>query len=55
MNNKSIEQVKRKLFLGIILDQNKAWKSHISQLSNKVCKSIRIIWRASFYLLKSSV
>ena len=55
MNNKSIEQVKENIFMGIVLDENLTWKSHISQVSNKVSKSIGVIRRACFYLLKSSL
>ena len=46
MNNKSIEQVKENLFLGIVLDENLTWKLHISQVSNKVSRSIGVIRRA---------
>lgn len=55
INNQEIEQVKENVFLGIILDENLTWKSHISQVSSKVSKSIGIIRKSSYYLLKSSL
>ena len=34
INNKSIEQVKENVFLGIVLDENLTWKSHVSHEMN---------------------
>ena len=36
INNKSIEQVKENVFLGIVLDENLTWKSYVCQVSIKV-------------------
>ena len=55
INNQPINQVKKIVFLGVVIDENLSWKSHTSHLSNKISKSISIIFRASFYLLKSSL
>ena len=32
LNNEIIEQVKEAVFLGVILDENLNWKSHISHV-----------------------
>ena len=37
-------------FLGVILDTNLTWKSHISHVSRKMSKSIGIIKKAGFCL-----
>ena len=36
-------------FLGVIIDQHLAWKSHISFVSKKILKTVRIIAKARFY------
>ena len=38
------------MFLGVILDENLSWKSHLSHLANKMSKSIGVIYKASFCL-----
>ena len=43
------------MFLGVILDEHLSWNSYISHVANKISKSIDIIYRASFYLFKSSL
>lgn len=55
INNKEINQVKEIVFLGIVLDEHLSWKSHISYVSCKISKSVGIIRKSSFYLLKSSL
>ena len=55
MENQNITKVKEINFLGEILDENLNWKSEISYVANKVAKSIGIISRCSFLLLKLSL
>ena len=55
IHNQNIVKVKETNFLGVILDENLNWKSEISQVANKVAKSIGIISRCSFFLPKSSL
>ena len=55
IDNQQINQVQETSLLGVILDENLSWKSHISHISSKIAKSIRIIFRTSFYLVKSSL
>ena len=50
INNECIEQVNETMFLGVILDENLSWKSHLSHLANKFSKSIGVIYQASFCL-----
>ena len=43
------------VFLGrVVLDENLTWKSHICNVASKISKSIVIIFRSNFFLLKSS-
>ena len=51
----NINQVHETSFLGVVLDENITWKSHISYISSKISKSIGIILRSSFYVFKSSL
>ena len=55
INEQKIEQVKEAVFLGVLLDENLSWKSHIFKLATKISKSIGIIHRSSFFLFKSSL
>ena len=55
LNNRVIEQVKETVFLGIILDEQLTWKSHVAHMANKISKSIGIIRKASFCLKKESL
>jgi hypothetical protein len=55
INNEYIEQVKETVFLGVVLDEELSWKSHILYVARKMSKSIGIMLRASFYLLKKSL
>ena len=55
INNEAVEQVKEIVFLGVILDEELSWKSHISNVACKISKSIGIMLRASFYLTKRSL
>ncbi len=50
INNHRLERVKETSFLGVILDENLTWKSHISYVASKISKSIGIIYRSSFCL-----
>ena len=50
-----IEQVKETVFLGVILDEEFSWKSHISHIAGKISKAIGIIFKASFYLHQKSL
>ena len=55
INGQCIEQVKETVFLGVQLDEELSWKSHISHIAGKISKSIGIISKASFYLLQKSL
>ena len=55
INNQIVSQVTEILFLGVVLDENLSWKSHISHISNKISKSVGIIFRASSYLTRASL
>ena len=50
IDNECIEQLNETMFLGVILDENLSWKSHLSYLANKISKSIGVIYKASFCL-----
>ena len=50
VNNSKLDKAKEVMFVGVILDEHLSWKSHISHVAN-----FGIIYRASFYLFKSSL
>ena len=52
IDNQNIVKVKETNFVGVILDENLNfyWRSEISNVANKVAKSIGIISRCSFFL-----
>ena len=52
INEQRIEQVKEKVFLGVVLDEYLSWKRHISQVARKISKLIGVINRARFRLPK---
>ena len=52
VNEQRIKQVKETVFLGVVLDEHLTWKLHISQVARKILKSIGVINRARFFLLK---
>ena len=49
-----ITQRKAVKFLGIEIDENLTWKTHISNVCKKISKSVGIIFRSRFYLSKKS-
>ena len=49
------ERVKETVFLRVILDEHLSWKPYILSVSRKISKSIRIIYKSSFYLPKTSL
>jgi hypothetical protein len=55
INGCVIDRVKEVVFLGVILDEHISWKPHISHVARKISKSIGIIYKASFFLSKSSL
>ena len=55
IDGKNFNAVHETSFLGVVLDENITWRSHISYITSKISKSIGIIFRSSFYLFKSSL
>ena len=43
------------MFLGVLVDDNLSWKSHISLLASKLSKSIGIIHKSRFFLSTHSL
>ena len=48
--DKAINRVSSTKFLGVIIDQNLSWDSHIDFISRKIAKSIGILYRARHLL-----
>ena len=46
-------RVSETMFLGVFVDNNLSWKSHISLLASKLSKSIGIIHKSRFFSLNS--
>ena len=55
IDNNQIDRVEEVVFLGVILDQNLNWKSHIHNVARKISKSFGIIYKASFCLNEASL
>ena len=49
-NNKPIERVKKTPFLGVLLDENLSWKSHMLALLQKMRRNVGIIYKLKSYL-----
>ena len=50
INNQTIECVKEFDFLGILLDTNMKWHSHLNKISKKISKAIGIIGKIKNFL-----
>ncbi|XP_065645688.1 uncharacterized protein LOC136076146 [Hydra vulgaris] len=50
MNNSVIKRESNVNFLGIILDENISWKSHIKSIENKISKNISVLYRVKPFL-----
>ena len=54
INNTNIERVNEIKFLGIMLDENLTWKSHINYVKNKVSKSLFILNKSKYILPRAA-
>ena len=54
ISNYSIYRLKEATFLGVILDEQLTWKSHIHNIARKESKAIGIIYKSSFRLNNSA-
>lgn len=52
IDDKPITRVKETKFLGVIIDENITWKSHISTVENKTAKNLGILYKAKVFLNK---
>ena len=50
INNILIKREYSIKFLGVILDENLSWKSHIKLLENKIAKNVGILYKSKFIL-----
>ena len=59
MNNHTINEINECKFLGIMLDNELKWQSHIKHISNKMSKSVAILRYLKFtfpkYILQNSI
>ena len=46
LNGKCIEEVQEIKFLGVVIDNDLSWQSHISYIKTKISKSLGVIYRA---------
>ena len=53
LNNKTLERVDNFLYLGIYLDQDLSWDSHINYIANKISKNISIMHRLKYTVPKN--
>ena len=52
LNNESIERVQNFDFLGIMLNENLSWKSHIHKIANKIARNNGILNKLKHFLLR---
>ena len=55
INNRETAQTESIKFLGVLLDENLSWKTHIKYIENKISKNIGILFRARPFLNKKSL
>ena len=55
IDGESMNEVKKTKLLGVIIDKRLSWKDHISYISGKISRGIRVIVQARKYLLKISL
>jgi hypothetical protein len=56
INKSRVDRVSEVVFVGVVLDECLSWKPHdISLISNKISKSVGIIFKASFCLSKAAL
>ena len=55
IENEPVTQVKKTKFLGVIIDCNLTWKEHISYISGKIAKGVRILTKARKLLNKTTL
>ena len=52
INNSEIARTESIKFLGVLLDENLSWKTHIKYIENKISKNIGILFKARPFLNK---
>ena len=52
INNREIARTESIKFLGVLLDKNLTWKTHIKYIENKISKNIGILFKARAFLNK---
>ena len=55
INNREIARTESIKFLGVFLDENLSWKTHIKYIENKISKNIGILFKASSFLKKKTL
>ena len=55
INNSEIARIESIEFLGVLLDENLSWKTHIKHIENKISKTIGILFKARPFLNKKSL
>ena len=54
MNNSEIARAESLKFLGVLLDENVSWKTHIKCIENKISQIIGILFKFRLFLDKKS-
>ena len=55
MNNSEIARNESIKFLGVLLDENLSWKTHMKYMENKISKNIGILFKARPFLNEKSL
>jgi len=55
LNEKEIKRSNVNKFLGVYLDENLSWNSHIQHVTNKISKNLGVLYKTRFILDKNSL
>ena len=55
LNNVELEKVKTIKYLGLILDENLTWDSHINALNKSIAPYCGILWKLSKFVPKKAL
>ena len=54
IENNVLERVDNPRFLGVYIDQHLTWKSHVNFIAATISKSVRLLYKAKYYLPSKS-
>ena len=55
LENNVLEQVDNTKFLGVYIDKHLDWKTHVNFIAAKISKSVGLLYKAKYYLLRNVI